>query len=180
MRIDDLKNMKNEGTATISSKERRKFLKMGFYITGVYLGGKVLSLTSAIEAAAATVVPADDTYSYAPHYTMVIRESRCIDCELCKEACVSTNDVPHYGYRTDILERRRSIGNGAYETIFMPVLCNHCNRPPCVRVCPTTATWKDEKDRDSAHECETVHRLQDLYDRMSLQRQIFQGRRQIC
>jgi len=25
------------------------------------------------------------------------------------------------------------------------VLCNHCNEPPCVRVCPTKATFRDEK-----------------------------------
>ena len=26
----------------------------------------------------------------------------------------------------------------------VPVLCNHCAKPPCVRVCPTKATWQRE------------------------------------
>ncbi|MDR3090560.1 MAG: 4Fe-4S dicluster domain-containing protein [Desulfobulbaceae bacterium] len=146
MDIKKLERSPSEDLSAISSRERREFLRLGLAITGLYLGGSVLSLVSVKDAAAfGGVVPKIGEYPYNPHYTMVIREELCIDCERCKEACVKTNQVPSYGYRTTILERRRQLTEGKSETIFMPVLCNHCNRPPCVRVCPTTATWKDEK-----------------------------------
>jgi len=146
MKIDDLEKMDSEDVSSLPSAERRNFLKLGFAVTGMYLGGSVLSLTSVKSAhGSGGVVPEPGKYPYSPHYTMVLREKLCIDCEQCKDACVKTNNVPSYGFRTTILEKRRSLGGDKYETIFMPVLCNHCNRPPCVRVCPTTATWKDEK-----------------------------------
>jgi len=146
MKIDELEQLESEDLSAITSTERRKFLKMGLAITGLYLGGSILSLTSVRNVFASSgVVPDPGQYPYNPHYSMVIREQRCIDCERCKAACVKTNDVPSYGYRTTILERRRTLTGGEYETTFMPVLCNHCNRPPCVRVCPTTATYKDKK-----------------------------------
>ena len=140
MKIDDLEQLESEDVNTLPSAERRKFLKMGLAVTGVYLSGSVLSLTSASKVHAAGVVPEAGKYPYNPHYSMVIREHLCIDCERCKDACVKTNHIPSYGFRTTILEKRHSLGEDKFETIFVPVLCNHCNRPPCVRVCPTTAT----------------------------------------
>ena len=145
MKIYDLEQMESEDLGILPSAERRRFLQMGLAVTGMYLGGSILSLTSVKNVQAAGVVPEISKYPYSPHYSMVLREHLCIDCERCKEACVKTNHVPAYGFRTTILEKRRSLGEGTFETIFVPVLCNHCNRPPCVRVCPTTATWKDEK-----------------------------------
>lgn len=146
MRIKDLEKLENEGAETLPSGERRRFLKFGLSVTGVFLGGTVLSLTAARDAKGALgTMPKAQKFPYSPHYSMVIRQNHCIDCERCMEACVKTNHVPSYGYRTRILEQEREVGPNETERIFMPVLCNHCNRPPCVRVCPTTATFKDKK-----------------------------------
>ncbi len=139
--------MRNEKAGSLPNVERRRFLQLGLAVTGVFLGGSILTLTSVknVKGMGTAVVPKIGEFPYTPHYAMVLREHLCIDCERCKEACVKTNDVPHYGARTTILEKRRQLGGNETETIFMPILCNQCNRPPCVRVCPTTATFKDEK-----------------------------------
>ncbi len=138
--INDIDKMTSESMDSVSALERRTFLKIGLLITGVYAGGKVLQVTPA--EASGGHAPA---YSYSPHYSMVIRQHRCVDCEKCVEACAATNDVPSYGYRTRILERvnEKAIGQ---QREFIPVLCNQCNNPPCVRACPTSATFKDKKN----------------------------------
>jgi protein NrfC len=149
--------------ATITDEERRMFLKLGLKITGVMAGGSILSLMSVEDRTAHAYMMDMTGYvknSYKPHYCMVIRQNHCVDCEKCKEACVKTNHVPSYGWRTNILEKKVETEDGDM-TLFMPVLCNHCMNPPCVRVCPTNATYKDEKtgivmmDYDKCIGCKT-------------------------
>lgn len=145
MNINELEKLNNEGVEHLPSLERRTFLRAGLAITGLFMGGTILSLTSVRNAESAVgAMPKTEKYPYSPHYSMVMRQNLCVDCELCMDACVKTNHVPSYGYRTIILERTREIGPKQNETIFMPVLCNQCNEPPCVRVCPTVATYKDK------------------------------------
>jgi protein NrfC len=60
---------------------------------------------------------------------------------------MNTNNVPSYGYRNTILSRKKTgIASSKFIREFLPVLCNQCNRPPCVRACPTKATYKDKKN----------------------------------
>ena len=134
--------LENEGVESISCDERRHFLKMGLAVTGVFAGGTLLSLTSAVGKAYATPGQFDEKYPYKPHYSMILHVDRCVDCERCLKACAKTNQVPSYGFRTNILERQ--IPDGVDQQIeFLPVLCNHCNVAQCTRVCPTRATYKD-------------------------------------
>ena len=85
-------------------QERREFLKIGLKITGVVAGGSILSLISNINKAYSLDI-FRDKYPYKPHYAMVLRQDRCIDCKKCMVACVATNSVPDYGWRTRIFKR---------------------------------------------------------------------------
>ncbi|HNY49638.1 MAG TPA: 4Fe-4S dicluster domain-containing protein [Smithella sp.] len=136
--------LKQESPECVPEMERRSFLKIGLVITGVLAGGTVLSLISNVRRTL-QVGTAGEEYPYKPHYAMVIRQDRCIGCERCMQACISTNHVPSYGWRTRILEKEAPKAIGQKQE-FIPVLCNHCNNPPCVRSCPTQATFKNKKN----------------------------------
>lgn len=139
--------LKEQGPDEIDSTERRRFLKLGFKVTGVVLGGSILSLIPVRESKSLLheIGAVVGTFPYKPHYAMAIYLDRCIDCEQCINACKETNDVPSYGYRATILHRNSAIESSRKRRDFIPVLCNQCNHPPCVRVCPTKATYKDKK-----------------------------------
>lgn len=139
----DLEKLKNEGLENVSMQERRDFLKMGLAITGIFAGGTIFSAVSTFSRAHAGDFA--KKYPYKPHYSMVMQQHRCIDCERCMEACVATNNVPNAkgNYRTTILEKETPDAIGGKRE-FIPVLCNQCNLPQCVRVCPTRATYKDK------------------------------------
>lgn len=136
-------NLPQEDMNAVSIMERREFLKAGLAITGIFAGGTLLSAISIFDKVFASADTFAEKYPYKPHYTMVIRQDRCIDCERCMDACVMTNEVPDYGYRTKILKKHTPDAIGQ-QTEFIPVLCNQCNNPPCVRACPTKATYKDK------------------------------------
>lgn len=128
----------------ISEMDRREFLKIGLVITGVFAGGSIVSVASAAEKIFPNGSIAEK-YPYRPHYCMVIRVDRCIGCRRCVEGCVAANAVPSYGWRTLVLEKEAPQAIGQKRE-FIPVLCNQCNNPPCVRACPVTATYKDPQN----------------------------------
>ncbi|WP_331774840.1 4Fe-4S dicluster domain-containing protein [Sulfurospirillum sp. 1612] len=79
---------------------------------------------------------------------MVIVGDRCIGCDACYAACKTDWDVlpVKEAYRTKVwdIEGEDNFGNPTIR--FLPVLCNHCDNPPCVDVCPTGASFKRDED----------------------------------
>ena len=63
----------------------------------------------------------------------------CVGCQTCTAACKQANGTPR-----DVQWRRvLDVETGEYPQVrrtFVPVGCMHCANPPCMAVCPTTAT----------------------------------------
>ena len=78
-----------------------------------------------------------------PRWGMVIDMRRCIGCYSCVIACRQENFVPRGIYFNRVLISEQ--GNyPAIRKIIMPVQCNHCKEPACVKACPTGATTQRE------------------------------------
>jgi len=76
-------------------------------------------------------------------YAMVIDSSKCFNCKACIISCQLANGVPSGSYRNWI--KTTADGNRT-KAHFQPGNCMHCDNPTCVDACPTSATYKDEKD----------------------------------
>jgi Fe-S-cluster-containing dehydrogenase component len=63
---------------------------------------------------------------------------KCYGCMGCVVACAEENHVPLNSFRTKV---RRQVENKG-KIIFVPIQCNHCINPPCVKPCPVNATYK--------------------------------------
>lgn len=78
-------------------------------------------------------------------YGMVIDLKRCIGCYGCQTACKAENGTPPGVFYTRVLKQERGEFPNA-SLLSLPVMCNHCSDPPCVKVCPTGASFVHQDD----------------------------------
>jgi Fe-S-cluster-containing dehydrogenase component len=95
-----------------------------------------------------------------PRWAMVIDLDKCVACQGCSIACRQENNTPvvspeqaSFGrairwndvFATPLNEPEAA---GEYPNVklrYMTRPCMHCSNPPCTKVCPVQATYKDEE-----------------------------------
>jgi len=77
-------------------------------------------------------------------YAMIIDLEQCVGCDACTVACKLDNETG-----TDIRWGRvveEEAGSfPQVRKVYIPLQCMHCEQAECVRVCPTEATYRDER-----------------------------------
>ncbi|MGB5410109.1 MAG: 4Fe-4S dicluster domain-containing protein, partial [Woeseiaceae bacterium] len=149
------------------SCSRRQFLKEamgGTLVSALPLSAFVMLTQDEAEAAVANA---------GVRWAFLVDTRACTGCGLCVKACKTENEIPYDAPVTRTWVERYVVtedgethadtplgGRDGYingeirgeaidpdkitKAFFVPKLCNQCDNPPCVQVCPVGATYKTD------------------------------------
>jgi tetrathionate reductase subunit B len=139
--------MKSRGQ--LGDEARRKFLAKATGVTAAALA------PAALLQAVATSAPRSTPVTGEARYGMLVDTSRCAEgCTDCVDACDKENgldmlvkpegadDVLWDMQRPRWIRKVTLKNNLTGRVTALPMMCQHCEHPPCVDVCPTGASFQ--------------------------------------
>jgi len=124
-----------------SSGNRRQFFQQaaaGTALLALAPGVRLVELAAAKEDAAEVT---DNK-----RWGMLVDTSRCAtDCDACVSACMKEHSIEDTGHPETDAQWIRKVDLKDKQTgrgLSLPLMCQHCDEPPCVDVCPTGASFK--------------------------------------
>lgn len=93
------------------------------------------------EVAAASTKEKDPISNPGVKWVMVIDLQKCVGCDTCTVSCKAENRTPP-GVNYNIVLEELSGTFPNVKNINIPRPCMQCDKPSCVQVCPTRATYK--------------------------------------
>lgn len=128
-----------EAAARVMS--RRALIKVAGLLgaSGLMSAGGLLQLTSRAMVTAAEDLDAASPADLAKRqWVFVFDLRRCDGCGDCTRGCQRMHFLPEGQEWIKV----HAIQGAGGQTTFLPVLCQMCERPPCVQVCPVVATYR--------------------------------------
>ncbi len=131
--------------------DRRKFFRIG----GLFaVGLGAMPLARALAGGQSKFGP-DANALPGKKWAMVVDVRKCDNCNDCVTTCHTTNNVPNIENPHEVIKwiwpekffhalpnmQHAFTDNATINKKFM-LMCNHCDKPACVNVCPTRATFK--------------------------------------
>ena len=122
------------------SLERRDFLGLGMAAAAGVAMAPGLRLIELVQARSP-----EEAASVLQRWGLLIDITKCVDCDVCVTACREENGWTGHGRPATDAQWIRKVSlrdkrTGHAQTL--PLMCQHCEDPPCVDVCPTGASFK--------------------------------------
>ena len=122
------------------SPDRRQFLGWG---AAAAAGAMLAPGLRLIELAQAR--SPEEAASALQRWGLLIDITKCADCDVCVTACRDENGWTGHGRPTTDPQWIRKVNLRDQRTGYaqtLPMMCQHCEHPPCVDVCPTGASFR--------------------------------------
>jgi tetrathionate reductase subunit B len=123
------------------------------FLSAMTAGAALIPIVGVNTATAAIIVRNNDEEDrkgmVGKRYAMVVDLRKCVGCQACTVGCSIENQTPIGQFRTTVKQYEVSLIDGSkitkeIKSFMLPRLCNHCENPPCVAVCPVQATFQRE------------------------------------